>query len=61
MSEDYIMGKNPVVEALKSEREINKIWIAEGSKSVDKCNRLLRWQKKPHVLYNLYRRKKLME
>ena len=30
-SHDYIMGKNPVLEALKSERDINKIWIAEGS------------------------------
>ena len=31
MSEEYIMGRNPVMEALRSEREINKIWIAEGS------------------------------
>ena len=28
---EYIIGKNPVIEALKSERDINKIWIAEGS------------------------------
>ena len=28
---DLIIGKNPVLEALKSERDINKIWIAEGS------------------------------
>jgi len=31
MDQDYISGKNPVIEALKSDREINKIWIAEGS------------------------------
>lgn len=31
MSEEYIMGRNPVLEALRSEREISKIWIAEGS------------------------------
>ncbi|THE12158.1 23S rRNA (guanosine(2251)-2'-O)-methyltransferase RlmB [Bacillus timonensis] len=31
MASDYIIGKNPVIEALKSERDINKIWIAEGS------------------------------
>ena len=31
MSQEYIAGKNPVIEALKSERDINKIWIAEGS------------------------------
>ncbi len=31
MNHDYIMGKNPVIEALKSGRDINKILIAEGS------------------------------
>jgi 23S rRNA (guanosine2251-2'-O)-methyltransferase len=31
MSEEYIIGKNPVLEALRSERDMNKIWIAEGS------------------------------
>ena len=31
MSEEYIVGKNPVIEALDLNREINKIWIAEGS------------------------------
>ena len=27
---ELIGGKNPVVEALRSGRELNKIWIAEG-------------------------------
>lgn len=31
MNQDFIIGKNPVIEALKSERDINKIFIAEGS------------------------------
>ncbi|WP_202081222.1 23S rRNA (guanosine(2251)-2'-O)-methyltransferase RlmB [Caldalkalibacillus salinus] len=31
MSEEWIAGKNPVLEALRSERPINKIWIAEQS------------------------------
>ncbi|GER67278.1 23S rRNA (guanosine-2'-O)-methyltransferase RlmB [Weizmannia acidilactici] len=31
MDQEYIAGKNPVLEALKAGREINKIWIAEGS------------------------------
>lgn len=31
MNQDYIIGKNPVIEALKSDREINKLLIAEGS------------------------------
>lgn len=30
MSEEWIVGKNPVIEALRSGRTINKIWIAEG-------------------------------
>lgn len=31
MSEEWIVGKNPVIEALRSGRTINKIWIAEGA------------------------------
>jgi 23S rRNA (guanosine2251-2'-O)-methyltransferase len=31
MNQEYIIGKNPVIEALKSSRDINKILIAEGS------------------------------
>jgi 23S rRNA (guanosine2251-2'-O)-methyltransferase len=30
MNEEWIVGKNPVIEALRSGRTINKIWIAEG-------------------------------
>ncbi|WP_096202171.1 23S rRNA (guanosine(2251)-2'-O)-methyltransferase RlmB [Bacillus sp. FJAT-45350] len=31
MSSEFILGKNPIIEALKSGHAINKIWIAEGS------------------------------
>lgn len=31
MSEEWIVGKNPVIEALRSGRTINKIWMAEGT------------------------------
>jgi 23S rRNA (guanosine2251-2'-O)-methyltransferase len=31
MDQDYIIGRNPVIEVLKSSRDINKIWIAENS------------------------------
>ncbi|KIL52322.1 23S rRNA (guanosine(2251)-2'-O)-methyltransferase RlmB [Jeotgalibacillus soli] len=31
MTQEFIGGKNPVIEALKSGRDINKVWIAEGS------------------------------
>ncbi len=27
---ELIGGKNPIVEALRSGRELNKIWVAEG-------------------------------
>lgn len=30
--EEIIYGKNPILEALRGDRELNKIWIAEGSK-----------------------------
>ncbi|WP_126424760.1 23S rRNA (guanosine(2251)-2'-O)-methyltransferase RlmB [Brevibacillus marinus] len=30
MNDEWIVGKNPVIEALRSGRPINKIWIAEG-------------------------------
>lgn len=30
MSEEWIVGKNPVIEALRSGRAINKLWMAEG-------------------------------
>ncbi|WP_129730287.1 MULTISPECIES: 23S rRNA (guanosine(2251)-2'-O)-methyltransferase RlmB [Bacillaceae] len=31
MDHEYIIGRNPVIEALKSGRDINKIWVAEGA------------------------------
>lgn len=31
MNEEYIIGKNPVLEILRSGRSVNKIWVAEGS------------------------------
>jgi 23S rRNA (guanosine2251-2'-O)-methyltransferase len=31
MSSEFIVGKNPVLEAIRSGHSINKIWIGEGS------------------------------
>ncbi|OEH93170.1 23S rRNA (guanosine(2251)-2'-O)-methyltransferase RlmB [Bacillus solimangrovi] len=31
MDNEWIAGKNPVLEALRSGRDINKVWIAEGT------------------------------
>lgn len=30
---EIIAGKNPVLEALRSGRDMNKVWIAEGVKN----------------------------
>lgn len=42
---ELIGGKNPVAEALRSGRELNKIWIAEGlnKKALGKS---LHWRKR---------------
>lgn len=32
MASELIIGRNPVLEALRAEREMNKIWINEGSR-----------------------------
>jgi 23S rRNA (guanosine2251-2'-O)-methyltransferase len=31
MSSEFIIGRNTVIEALKSGRELNKLWVAEGA------------------------------
>ncbi|MBO1005840.1 23S rRNA (guanosine(2251)-2'-O)-methyltransferase RlmB [Pseudogracilibacillus auburnensis] len=31
MNNEWIIGRNPVIEALRSDRDIHKVWIAEGS------------------------------
>ena len=54
----YIIGKNPVLEALRSERDINKIWIAEGS-GRGQMQQVVNLAKEANVLSNLYQRKKL--
>ena len=33
-SEEWIAGKHPVMEALRSGREINKIWIADRHRKI---------------------------
>lgn len=37
MKNEFIVGKNPIMEALRSGREINKIWINEQSKGSTKA------------------------
>ncbi|PLS15522.1 23S rRNA (guanosine(2251)-2'-O)-methyltransferase RlmB [Bacillus sp. M6-12] len=57
MSEEYIIGRNPVLEALRSEREINKIWIAEGSQKSQ--GQLIAMAKDRNVLVQVVPRRKI--
>jgi 23S rRNA (guanosine2251-2'-O)-methyltransferase len=58
MSHDYIIGKNPVIEALKSERDINKILIAEGSQR-GQMQQVTALAKEAQVLVQFVPKKKL--
>jgi len=58
VTEDYIVGKNPVIEALKSKRDINKILIAEGSQR-GQMQQITHLAKESKVLVQFVPKKKL--
>ena len=58
MAQDYISGKNPVIEALKSDREINKIWIAEGSQK-GQMQQIIQLAKEARVLVQYVPKQKI--
>lgn len=58
MSEDYIIGKNPVIEALKSDRDVNKILIAEGSQK-GQMQQVIGLAKERNVLVQFVPKKKI--
>jgi 23S rRNA (guanosine2251-2'-O)-methyltransferase len=58
MSEEYIAGKNPVIEALKSGRDINKILIAEGSQR-GQMQQVTKLSKEANVIVQFVPKKKL--
>ena len=58
MKEEYIIGRNPVLEALKSERDINKIWIAEGSQK-GSMGQIIELAKEKKVLVQFVPKKKI--
>lgn len=58
MSEEFIIGRNPVLEALKSERDINKIWIAEGSQK-GSMGQVINLAKEKNVLTQIVPKKKI--
>ncbi|MBR2516596.1 23S rRNA (guanosine(2251)-2'-O)-methyltransferase RlmB [Geobacillus sp. FSL K6-0789] len=55
---DYIIGRNPVIEALKSGRDINKIWIAEGAQR-HAVEPVFEWAKRRGVLVQYVPKRKL--
>jgi 23S rRNA (guanosine2251-2'-O)-methyltransferase len=58
MNQDYIIGKNPVIEALKSNRDINKILIAEGSQR-GQMQQITQLAKEAHVIVQFVPKKKI--
>ncbi|MCP3742225.1 23S rRNA (guanosine(2251)-2'-O)-methyltransferase RlmB [Rossellomorea sp. BNER] len=56
--QEFIAGKNPVMEALKSNREINKIWIAEGSQK-GAMQQLMKLAKESNVLVQFVPKQKI--
>ncbi|MBE0313601.1 MULTISPECIES: 23S rRNA (guanosine(2251)-2'-O)-methyltransferase RlmB [unclassified Niallia] len=58
MDNDYIVGKNAVIEALKSERDVNKILIAEGSQK-GQMQTVIGLAKNSNVLVQFVPKKKL--
>lgn len=58
MSQDYIIGKNPVIEALKSDRDVNKILIAEGSQK-GQMQQVIGLAKEKNVLVQFVPKKKI--
>lgn len=57
---DYIIGKNPVLEAIKSNRDINKIWISEGSQK-GSMQPIIQAAKQRKIIIQYVPRKKLDE
>jgi 23S rRNA (guanosine2251-2'-O)-methyltransferase len=55
---EFIMGRNPVLEALKSNREINKLWIAEGGQK-GSIQQVIAMAKEANVLVQFVPRKKI--
>lgn len=58
MDQEFIIGKNPVVEALKSDRDINKIYIAEGSQK-GQMQQIIALAKERRILVQFVPKKKL--
>ena len=56
---ELIGGKNPIVEALRSGRELNKIWVAEGL-NMKSIGEILSLAKEAELLFRRFRNKNWM-
>lgn len=60
MDKSYVVGKNAVLETLNSNRDINKIWIAEGSQK-GTMQELIKKAKERNIVIQYVPKKKLAE
>lgn len=60
MDNGYVVGKNAVLEAVKSDRDIHKIWIAEGSQNKAMQDIIVRAKEK-RIVVQYVPKKKLTE
>lgn len=58
MSSEFIVGKNPVLEAIRSGHSINKIWIGEGTQK-GQVNQVLDLAKENGIQFQFVPKKKL--
>ena len=57
LDNEIVSGKNPVLEALRSGRDMNKVWVAEGVKKAGIAE-LLQLAKEAGIIVSLYRKTK---
>ncbi|WAA12376.1 23S rRNA (guanosine(2251)-2'-O)-methyltransferase RlmB [Fervidibacillus halotolerans] len=60
MENGYVIGRNAVLETLNSNRDINKIWIAEGSQKGN-MQEVIKRAKERNVVIQYVPKKKLLE
>ena len=58
MDKELIAGRNTVLEALRSKREINKIWIADGAQK-GSMTPIIKEAKKANILVQFVPKQKI--
>ena len=60
MDDQYVVGRNAVLEAIQANREINKLWISEGSQK-GSMQKIIQAAKNRRIIIQYVPRKKLDE